>query len=147
MDDSLALVVDLLVVALLIGALVAGLRRGLWQTLGSIIGFVAGCVALYFAIPLLSAWVLEPWLRVFAVIAATALLPTLGAFVGRAITGGGRPENAPHWPSRLVGGATASPPPAFPYSRRRSPPRACCGDSTRSYRPRSPPGWRSCARS
>lgn len=76
---------DIAICIVLLSFFIAGLRRGFLLTVGDMLGLVAGGIAAFFAIPLVSTWVSNPWGRVALMVGAAAVLILLGQALGRVI--------------------------------------------------------------
>src|SRR5487761_2215396 len=74
-----------LVAIVLLASLGRGWRYGLLRSLASMIGLIAGATAAFFAIPLVAAWVPDPFWRPILVIAAVVALILLGSTAGNAV--------------------------------------------------------------
>ncbi|MEO7007144.1 MAG: MarP family serine protease [Terrimesophilobacter sp.] len=72
-------------VLLLLSYLIYGYRVGLIVSLGGILGVVAGAIAAFFAIPLVSNWVVESGLRIAAILLSVLALVILGQALGTAL--------------------------------------------------------------
>ena len=80
-----ARLIDVLVAIVLLASLGRGWRYGLLRSLASMIGLIAGATAAFFAIPLVAAWVPDPFWRPILVIAAVVALILLGSTAGNAV--------------------------------------------------------------
>lgn len=76
---------DILICIALLSFFIAGIRRGFLLTVGDMLGLVAGGVAAFFAIPLVSTWVSNPWGRVALMVGVAAVLILLGQALGHVI--------------------------------------------------------------
>lgn len=76
---------DILICIALLSFFIMGIRRGFLLTIGDMLGLVAGGIAAFFAIPLVSTWVYNPWGRVALMVGAAAVLILLGQALGRVI--------------------------------------------------------------
>lgn len=76
---------DLLICIALLAFFIAGLRRGFLLTIGDMLGLVVGGIAAFFAIPLVSPLVTNPWGRVGLMVGVAAVLIILGQALGRVI--------------------------------------------------------------
>lgn len=76
---------DLLICVALLSFFIAGLRRGFLLTVGDMLGLIAGGVAAFFAIPMVSTFVSNPWGRVGLMVGVAAVLIILGQALGRVI--------------------------------------------------------------
>ncbi|GAA0193036.1 MarP family serine protease [Glutamicibacter creatinolyticus] len=79
---------DIAICIVLLSFFIAGVRRGFMLTVGDMLGLVAGGIAAFFAIPLVSTWVSNPWGRVGLMVGAAAVLILLGQALGRVIATG-----------------------------------------------------------
>jgi S1-C subfamily serine protease len=102
-----ARLIDVLLAIVLLVYLGRGWRDGLLRSLASMIGLIAGATAAFFAIPLVAAWVPDPFWRPILVIAAVVTLTLLGSTVGNAIGRALQPRRARSGLRRLdqIGGA------------------------------------------
>lgn len=99
---------DIAICIVLLSFFIAGVRRGFMLTVGDMLGLVAGGIAAFFAIPLVSTWVSNPWGRVGLMVGAAAVLILLGQALGRVIATGIRRRlnfNVVRVFDRLMGGA------------------------------------------
>ncbi|WP_433874771.1 MarP family serine protease [Sinomonas atrocyanea] len=76
---------DVLLLLVLVGYLANGIRAGFVVSLGGILGFVAGGVAAFFAVPLVSGWLVDSGWRVAGIIITAVLLMAAGNAVGSAL--------------------------------------------------------------
>lgn len=76
---------DVVICAVLLIFFIFGLRRGFLLTVGDMVGLLLGAVAAFFAIPLVSTYVVHPWWRVALMAGTAAVLIILGQALGRVI--------------------------------------------------------------
>ncbi|MCW4464000.1 MarP family serine protease [Glutamicibacter sp. MNS18] len=76
---------DIAICIALLSFFIAGIRRGFLLTVGDMLGLIAGGIAAFFAIPLVSTWVSNPWGRVGLMVGVAAVLILLGQALGRVI--------------------------------------------------------------
>jgi uncharacterized membrane protein required for colicin V production len=86
-----ARLVDVLVILLLLVYLGEGIRNGFVRSVSAILGVIAGGAIAFFLIPVLAAFVPDPFWRTFVIVAAAGVLllggHALGAAVGRSLRG------------------------------------------------------------
>ena len=103
-----ARLLDVLLVLTLLVFIGEGVRNGFARSLGALLGVVAGGAAAFLAIPLLAAWVPDPFWRIAVIVAVSLTLlfggHALGARIGRAIRDRDRDDEGPGAISRLAGG-------------------------------------------
>jgi uncharacterized membrane protein required for colicin V production len=105
-----ARLLDVLIVIVLLVYLAEGWRNGFLRSLAAIVGLVAGAAAAFFSIPLVGAFVPDPFWRTFLVVSVAVafilLGAMLGATVGRAMQR--RSVRRPLQPLERIGGAFAN---------------------------------------
>jgi len=103
-----ARLLDVLLVLTLLVFIGEGLRNGLARSLGAILGVVAGGAVAFLTIPLLAAWVPDPFWRVAVIVAVSLVLlfggHALGARIGRGTRGRDLDDGGPGFGSRVAGG-------------------------------------------
>jgi hypothetical protein len=105
---------DLLLVLTLLVFIGEGIRNGIARSLGAILGVIAGGALAFIAIPLLAAWVPDPFWRVAVIVAVSVTLLFGWAAASGAASANGASRSASAADSRAV-------PPTASSRRSRSP--------------------------